>query len=214
MVGVHRDVEAAALCRMDAGQPTGAGIACDIPALALRPHKAASLYRQRAPQQREAEILPGTAALALEQRGGDAIGEQRRGEVVEYRAKHQLRPVGPAALEYRHAAQALQDLVEAALLAERSRVAVARQPGVDEARIDRSQPWIIDPESRRHRRAKILHQHIRARHHAVQDGQPLRLFQVERQCTLAAVGTEKEPALARRGSTETGAACRLAVTRS
>src|SRR3954466_6183377 len=140
---MHRDVERAALGRMDAGQPASAGIAGDIPVLALSPHKAAGLDRQRTAQQREAEILSATAALTLEQRGGDAIGEQRRGEVVEYRAKHQLRCVGPAALEDRHAAQALQDLVEAALLAQWSRVAVARQPGVDEARIDRSQSWII-----------------------------------------------------------------------
>src|SRR6476620_4904491 len=135
MVGVHRDVKATMLCRMDAGQPAGAGIAGDIPALVLRPHEAAGLYRQRAPQQREADILSGAAALALEQRRGDAIGEQRRGEVVEYRAKHQLRSVGPAALEYRHAAQALQDLVETALLAEWARVAVTGQAGREKARL-------------------------------------------------------------------------------
>src|ERR1700728_3386811 len=98
MVGVHRDVEGAALCRMDAGQATGAGIARDIPALALGPHKAASLDRQGAAQQREAEILSNTAMLTLKQRRGDTIGEQCGGEIVEYRTKHQLRFVRPAAL--------------------------------------------------------------------------------------------------------------------
>src|ERR1700733_9355692 len=194
MVRVQRDIKSAALCRMDAGQPSRSGIACDIPALTLSPNEAARLNRQGAAQQREAEILSATTTLALEQRGSDAIGEQSRGEVVEYRAKHQLRPVGAAALEDRHAAQALQDLVEASLLAERTRVAVARQPGVYQARIDRAQSWIIYPKPRRHRRAKILHQHIGAHHHAAQDGQPLRLFQVECQCALPAVGAEKEPA--------------------
>ena len=139
--------------------------------------------------------MSGTAALALEQRGGDAIGEQRRSKVVEHRAKHQLRSVGPAALEHRHAAQALQDLVEAALLAEWPRVAIACQPGVYQARIDRTQSRIIDPKPCRHGRAKVFHQHICTRHHAVQDGQPLRLFEVERQRALPAVGTEKEPTL-------------------
>ena len=50
----------AALCWMDAGQPAGAGIARNIPALALGPHKPAGLDRQGAAQKRKAEILPGT----------------------------------------------------------------------------------------------------------------------------------------------------------
>ena len=196
MVGVQRDIQRPTLRRMNARQPTGAGIASDITALILRPYKPPGLYRQRAPQQRQAEVLPRTTALAPKQRSGDAIRKQRRREIVQHRTKHQLRRIGAAALEHRHPAQALQHLVEAALLAERPCIAIPRQPGVDQSRIDRAKPRIIDPEPRRHRGPKILHQHIRARHHALQNGQPLRCFQIKRQCPFATIGSEKEPTLA------------------
>src|SRR5205823_3567129 len=78
--------------------------------------EAAGLDRQRAAQQRQAEILPCSAgALAMKQRRRDAVGEQGRSEVIEHRAEHQLRPLLPAALRHRDAGQALQYLVEAAL---------------------------------------------------------------------------------------------------
>jgi hypothetical protein len=60
-------------------------------------------------------------------------------EVVEHRAEYQLRLVGPAALEHRHAAQALQHLVETALVDERPLIAIAGQLGIDEARVQRPQ---------------------------------------------------------------------------
>ena len=51
MVRVHRDIERALFCRMDAGQPAGAGIAGHVAPLALGPDKTAGLDRQRAAQQ-------------------------------------------------------------------------------------------------------------------------------------------------------------------
>jgi hypothetical protein len=57
----------------------------------------------------------------------------------------------------------LQDLVEAALLAERSLVAIAGQPGIDEARVDRPQTGVVDPEPGRHRRTEILNEDISTR---------------------------------------------------
>jgi hypothetical protein len=71
----------------------------------------------------------------VKQRCGYTIGEQRRGEGVEHRAEHYLRPVGAAPLEHRHAGEVLQDLVEPALVAERLAVAVAGNACIDEARI-------------------------------------------------------------------------------
>ena len=44
---------------------------------------------------------------------------------------------------------------------------------------------------------EILDQHIGGLDHAVQDRQPFRLLQIERERALAAVGAEKEAALAR-----------------
>src|SRR5260370_27706349 len=131
---------------MDPGQPAGAGIASGLAALAVGPDKAPGLNRQCAAQQREAQILSDAAALAPKQRGSDAVGEERRGEIIEDRAQHHLRLVGPAALKDRHPAQALQDLVEAALLAQRSAIAVAGQPAIDEPRIDRLEPRPVDPQ--------------------------------------------------------------------
>src|SRR5580704_13847952 len=147
---MNRDIEKPALCRMDPGQPAGAGIACGFAALAVGPDKTPGLDRQCAAQQREAQILPDAAALALEQRGSDAVGEERRREIIEDRAQHHLRLVGPAALKDRHPAEALQDLVEAALFAQRSAVAVAGQPAIDEPRVDRLEPRVVYAEPGRH----------------------------------------------------------------
>src|SRR5260370_34763871 len=127
---------------MDSGQPTGAGIACDLAALALGPDKTPGLDRQCAAQQREAQILSDAAALAPKQRGSDAVGEERRGEIIEDRAQHHLRLVGAAALKDRHSAEALQDLVEAAPLAPWSAVALAGQAAIDEPRADRLVPRV------------------------------------------------------------------------
>ena len=140
--------------------------------------------------------MPNAAALTLEQRGSDAVGEERRGEIIEDRAQHHLRLVGPAALKDRHSAEALQDLVEAALLAQRPDVAVAGQPAIDEPRIDRLQPRVVDAEPGRHRRPEILDQDVSSLDHSVEDRQPFRLLQIERERALAAVGAEEEPALA------------------
>src|ERR1700761_6667869 len=129
---------------MDARQAAGAGIAHDVAAFVLGPDEAASLDGQRAPQQRQAEILAAAAALTLEQPGRDAIGEQSRSEVVEHRTKNQLRSVTSPALECRDASEALQHLVETALVAERPGVAVAAQTGIDQARIDCAQLRIVD----------------------------------------------------------------------
>ena len=60
----------------------------------------------------------------MKQGGSDAIGEKRRGEIIQHRAEHELRLVEPAALEHRHPSKGLQHLVEATLLAERSLVAI------------------------------------------------------------------------------------------
>ena len=101
-----------------------------------------------------------------------------------------------ASLEHGHAAEALQHLIEAALVAERPCIAVAGEAGVNQARIDRAQPRVVDSQPRRHRRTKILHQHIGARYHAMQHGQSVGLLQVQCQRALPAIGTKEEPALA------------------
>src|SRR5579884_3541691 len=145
---------------MDSGQPARARIAHRIAPFAVGPDKAPGLDRQGAAQQRQAEILALAAALAVVERGGDAVGGERRGEIVEHRAEYELRRVGRAALEHGDAAEALQDLVEPALVAERSLVAITGNRAIDEARIDLAQPRIVDAEARRHRGPEILDQHV------------------------------------------------------
>jgi len=147
------------------------------------------------------------------QRRGDAIGEQRRGEIVEHRTQHHLRCAGRGTLKHCNTGKALQDLIKPAFLAERPAVAVTGQSAIDEARIDGFEPRIIDAEPGRHRRTKILDQHIGRLHHAMEDSEPLGLLQIERQCPLAAIGAEKKTGFRRLGSTETGAACPLAEIR-
>src|ERR1700751_6459132 len=104
---------------MDPGEATGTGIAHDVAVLVLRPNKPPGLDRQGAAQQRQAEILSLAAALAMEKRRGNAISEQRRGEIIEHRAQHHLRLASRSALKYCNAGKAWQDLVKSALLAER-----------------------------------------------------------------------------------------------
>ena len=96
----------------------------------------------------------------MKQCRSDAIGEQRRGEIVEHRPQHHLRLVGPTTLKHRHSAEALQDLIEAAFFAERPIVSIAGQPAINETRIDRPEPRIVDAEPGRHRWPKILDQDI------------------------------------------------------
>ena len=50
MIGVNRDIKPALFGGMDPGEPAGAGIAHDVAALALRPHKTPGLDRQGAAQ--------------------------------------------------------------------------------------------------------------------------------------------------------------------
>ena len=138
----------------------------------------------------------------MKQGGRDAIGEKRRGEIIQHRAEHELRLVEPAALEHRHAGEALQHLVEATLLAERPLVAVTGQPGINEARVELFEARIIDAEASRHRGPEILDQHIGALDHAVQDRQPLLLLQIEGNGALTAIGPEKEASLTRQAGGE------------
>ena len=57
-----------------------------------------------------------------------------------------------------------------------TRVAIAGQPGIDEARIDLFEARVIDTEARRHRGPEILDQHIGALDHAMQDREALLLL--------------------------------------
>ena len=52
-------------------------------------------------------ILAPPGAFAVKERRRDAIGQQRRGEVIEHRAEHELRLVVAAALEHRDAASGI-----------------------------------------------------------------------------------------------------------
>ena len=63
--------------------------------------------------QADAAAITRAAALTPEQRGGDAVGEERRSEVIENGAQHHLRLFGPAALKDRHPTEALQDITGA-----------------------------------------------------------------------------------------------------
>src|SRR5205085_4152741 len=150
----------------------------------------------------QAQILALAAPLAMKQGGRDAIGEKRRGEIIQHRAEHELRLVGPAALEHRHAGEALQHLVEATLLAERPLVAITGQPGINEARVELFKTRIIDAEASRHRGPEILDQHIGALDHAVQDRESLLLLQIEGNGALAAIGPEEKASLTRQAGGE------------
>src|SRR5215472_8649008 len=127
---------------MNSGEPAGAGIAHGIATLTVCPNKTPRLDCQRAAQQRQAEILPLAASLAMVKRGGNAVGEQSRREIIEHRAQYDLRPLGRGALKHCNPGKALPHLIKPALFTERPAIAVTRQSAIDEARVDGFEPRI------------------------------------------------------------------------
>src|ERR1700740_1387346 len=84
-----------------------------------------------------------------------------------------------------------ESAVEAAFFAERPLVPIAGKPAINETRIDRLEPRVVDAEPGRNRRPKILDQDIGCLDYPVQHGQSIRLLQVERDGALTSVGAKE-----------------------
>src|SRR5262249_47484623 len=72
-----------------------------------------------------------------------------------------------------------------------------RQPAVDQARVDRSHPVVVDAEPRGDGRPEIVDEHVRDLDHSAQDPDAVGVLEVEAHAVLVAVDTEERAALPR-----------------
>ena len=138
-------------------------------------------------QERGLDILALAGFLALEQRGHySECREQSRSHVGDRRPRAH-RPLSRQAGDRHQPTHALRDLVEARPRLVGPGLAIGRDRGIDDARIDGFQVRIIDPQPPLHVGAKILDHHIGLPREP-QQGRAARLaFQVERDAALVAV---------------------------
>ena len=147
-------------------------------------------------QQRRLDRLALAGFLAFEQRGEDAErGEQAGGQIGNRNADPQ-RPVTGQAGDRHQAAHALSDLIEARPIRIGPILAEAGNARIDQARIDLAQRFVIDAEALLHGRAEILDQYVRLLDQALEGGEPLRRFQIERHTALVAMQVLKIRSLA------------------
>ena len=125
--------------------------------------------------------------LALQQRHQDAHRAEDAGGQVGHRDADAHRALAGQAGDRHQPAHALRDLVEAGTLAIRPVLAEARDAGIDQPRIDRSQRRIVDAEAELHVGAIVLHQHVGALHQALQDRHAVGRLQIERHAALVAM---------------------------
>src|SRR5215510_3878911 len=85
------------------------------------------------------------------------------------------------------AAHALGNLVHARAIAIRTALPKAGDAAVDDARVDRAQALVIDPQTLFHPRAVILHDDVRILRQALKNGHALRFSEVERDALFVAV---------------------------
>ena len=107
-------------------------------------------------QQRGVDPLAAARALALEQRGQDAVGEHEAGGQIGDRQTDAHGSAAGLAVDGHQAGQALGDLVETGPVAVRAGLAEARDAAVDQARIDLRERLVVDSQPMLHVRAVVL----------------------------------------------------------
>ena len=183
---------------VDAGDASRAHVAPDVARLAVHPHEPGSLHRERAAQERYAQVLPAPGARALEERGGDREGQQR-GRVEVHRGAVDDLGIARLALLLADAGHGLEHLVVAGAVLERPPIAVAGQRAVDQALVQRPHPVVVDAQARGHRRPEVVDQHVGALDQPAQHAQAVGMLEVEAEAALVAIDPEEGPALARDG---------------
>src|SRR5439155_1293987 len=143
-------------------------------------------------EEREIELLPDTALLAVRKRGADRDRGVHPGDDVGDGNAGALRPaarriVGLAG-DAHHPAHALDHEVVAGALAVRAGLAEARDRAVDEARIDLLQVFVGKAVAREVAELVVLDEHVRDLRELARELLPLGLGDVERDRFLAAVG--------------------------
>ena len=148
-------------------------------------------------QQRALDVLTPLRFLTLKK--GDQNterGKQAGGKVGDRNAGANRALAGQAG-DRHQPAHALGDLIEAGPVSIRAGLAEAGNAGINEPRVDLRQRLVVDAKPLLHVRTEILDHDIGLLDHALERGQALRRFEVERHAALVAVQILKIRALAR-----------------
>src|SRR5437867_2862410 len=148
-------------------------------------HDVHHLPGERAVEHRDVDELPPARLLARRERRQDAHRRHERAaaDVGDLHARDDGRPAR-GAREPDDAREAEVVDVVPDPVAIGPVLAVAGDRAIDEARIQRAQRLVVDPEARRRPGARALEHHVRLARQALEDGAPLGRLQVERQAPL------------------------------
>ena len=131
--------------------------------------------------------LPFARALALQQRDEDADRRIEPGAEIRDRDADAHRPPAGLAGNRHEPAHALGDLIEARPLGVRAVLTEAGKARVDEAGVERAECLVVDAEPVLHVGPVVLHHHVGLGGEALEDGDALRLLEVESEAPLVAV---------------------------
>ena len=138
-------------------------------------------------EHRHLDRLAFSGAIALEQRGDDALGRDQPDDVVGEHHRHEARLAERALVGVGDAGEALDDGVVGGAVAVASGAAEPHQVAHDEPRIAAAQAFRIEPEPAERRRPHIGDEHVRGGKQPVQRLAAFLALEVERQRALVAV---------------------------
>ena len=150
-------------------------------------------------EHRRLHRLPAAAALPLQQRGEDGIGDGLPGELVaddagDVGGRGVRRPAARLAAQRREAGGRLDDVVVGRLVAVGAAGAEAVGAAIDDVGVDRGDRVGVEAQAGDGPRAQRVEEHVGARHEAAQCGARLLRLEVEDDPALVAVQLEERPA--------------------
>ena len=148
-------------------------------------------------QHRHLDQLPLARPLPREQGGDGCMRAELRADFVANRGIDEFRHAAAAALHIRHDRHALNDIIIGRALGVRSLLAKADQRHIDQLRVGIPAVVIPQAQSFHRRRPHRCHQHIRRLHQFQQRIPARRVFQVQQDRALVAVGVEEKRTHAR-----------------
>ena len=149
-------------------------------------HHAARLQRHHPLEERGAHVLAATGALANEERGQDGLAGKGGGVVVGHGDAHVLgRPA--ETLGGHDAAHGLEQGIEARPLLVGTVGAEGGDGGIDEARVDGAEVLVTHAQPVAYAGPHVLHRDVGAPGQAVDEGAPVRRFEIHRDRALAPV---------------------------
>ena len=141
-------------------------------------------------EQRCMDPASDTCRFTLEQRDEDRLDEEPASGEIDDRDADPDRSLAGKAGDRHEAAHALQDLVDAGAVSIGTCLAEARDAGINDARIDRLQAFVVYAKPMLHPRPHVLDDDVGALHQLFEDREALRRLEIERQRFLVALQIE------------------------